>query len=214
MHPTDDGRERRARHLRGTVDLSVAACRCGHRGNTEHFTRALHMHMHMHVLNCTQFPPLRVESSVLKHPSPPRNDCYHLEMTLSSGCYLFSRMTVTVSSSCVTTSHVIMPLSALGLVLLARTQISPAGSMSPAVAPLLRHEHAIILVRVGPHRHGKHPRADQSPVDSSSGGSSAFKTTGLGVFFLPPFVSRFKGPQAQPKVPAACREEPRWPQLV
>ena len=106
MHPTDDGRERRARHLRGTVDLSVAACRCGacgQGGNTEHFTGALHlhMHMHMHILNCTQFPPLRVESSVLKHPSPPRNDCYHLEMTLSSGCYLFSRMTVTVSSSCV-----------------------------------------------------------------------------------------------------------------
>jgi hypothetical protein len=62
----------------GTVDLSVAACRCGacgQGGNTEHFTGALHlhMHMHMHILNCTQFPPLRVESSVLKHPSPPKN---------------------------------------------------------------------------------------------------------------------------------------------
>ena len=72
--------------------VGVVPVVCGQGGNTEHFTGALHlhMHMHMHILNCTQFPPLRVESSVLKHPSPPRNDCYHLKWLLSffsNDCY-------------------------------------------------------------------------------------------------------------------------------
>ena len=50
-----------------------------------------HAHAHAHPqLVCTQFPPLRGESSVLKHPSPPRNDCYHLKWLLSffsNDCY-------------------------------------------------------------------------------------------------------------------------------
>jgi hypothetical protein len=78
------------------VDLSVAACRCGacgQGGNTEHFTGSAPAHAHAHAhpqLVCTQFPPLRGESSVLKHPSPPRNDCYHLKWLLSffsNDCY-------------------------------------------------------------------------------------------------------------------------------
>ena len=120
-----------------------------------------------------------------------------------------------------------MPLSVLSLVLLTRT---PAGSTSLAVAPLLRHEHAI-LVRVGPYRDGKHdPTSPQcveaitlsmqpeggmravnkSPVDASgSSAEPAFKTTGSREFFLPirSPASRFKG-RAQPEVPAACREGP------
>ena len=89
-----------------------------------------------------------------------------------------------------------MPLSVLSLVLLARTA---AGSTSPALIPLLRHEHAI-LVRVGPYRDGKHDptspqcveaitlsiqpeggmrAVDKSPVDASgSSAEPAFKTTG------------------------------------
>ena len=114
-----------------------------------------------------------------------------------------------------------MPLSVLSLVLLTRT---------PAVAPLLRHEHAI-LVRVGPYRDGKHDptspqcveaitlsiqpeggmrAVDKSPVDASgSSAEPAFKTTGSREFFLPirSPASRFKG-RAQPEVPAACREGP------
>ena len=118
-----------------------------------------------------------------------------------------------------------MPISVLSLVLLARTA---AGSTSPALIPLLRHEHAI-LVRVGPYRDGKRNptwphcveaitllmqlgggmrAVDKSPVDSS--GSSlepAFQTTGSREFFLlvRSLASRFKG-RAQRKVPAACRE--------
>ena len=120
-----------------------------------------------------------------------------------------------------------MPLSVLSLVLLTRT---PAGGTSLAVAPLLRHEHAI-LVRVGPYRDGKHDptspqcveaitlsiqpeggmrAVDKSPVDASgSSAEPAFKTTGSREFFLPirSPASRFKG-RAQPEVPAACREGP------
>ena len=123
--------------------------------------------------------------------------------------------------------HINMPLSVLSLVLLART---PAGSTSLALAPLLRHEHAI-LVRVGPYRDGKHDptspqcveaitlsmqpeggmrAVDKSPVDSSgSSAEPAFKKTGSREFSLPirSLASRFKG-RAQPEVPAACREGP------
>lgn len=120
-----------------------------------------------------------------------------------------------------------MPLSVLSLVLLART---PAGSTSLALAPLLRHEHAI-LVRVGPYRDGKHDptspqcveaitlsmqpeggmrAVDKPPVDSSgSSAEPAFTTTGSREFLLPirSPASRFKG-RVQPEVPAACREGP------